>query len=131
MRKIIIVLMVALISLRSGAQQTEISIQKLNVDYLKKSKKQRNTGLILLGSGVTMFTVGTIAMQHSQSKGENEFPFVIDGLAATIASVPFFISAIVNKHKTNISMKREAFMITPNHSSNLVYNSIRFRLNLQ
>ena len=131
MRKIIIVLMVALISLRSGAQQTEISIQKLNVDYLKKSKKQRNTGLILLGSGVTMFTVGTIAMQHSQSKGENEFPFVISGLAATIASVPFFISAIVKKHKANISMKREAFMITPNHSSNLVYNSIRFRLNLQ
>jgi cytochrome c biogenesis factor len=130
MRKIIIGLLIAVAALRSAAQQTEVSIQKLNVDYFKKSKKQRNTGLILLGSGVTMFTVGTIAMQHSQSKGENEFPFVIGGLVTTIASVPFFISAAVNKHKANISMKRDAFMIAPNQRSNLAYNSISFQLNL-
>lgn len=130
MRKIFIGLLIALVALKSGAQQTEVSIQKLNVDYLKKSKKQRSTGLILLGSGITMFTVGTIAMQHSQSKGEDEFPFVVGGLVTTIASVPFFISAAVNKHKANISMRREAFMVTPNQGSNLAYNSISLRLNL-
>lgn len=130
MRKIIIALLIILAALRSVAQQTEVSIQKLNVDYFKKSKKQRNTGLVLLGSGVTMFTGGIIAMQHSQSKGENEFPFVVGGLVTTIASVPFFISAAVNKHKANISMKREAFIITPNQGSNLAYNSISLQLSL-
>ena len=117
-------------ALRSGAQQTEVSIQKLNVDYLKKSKKQRNTGLILLGGGVTMFTVGTIAMQHSNSKGENEFPFVLGGLVTTIASVPFFISSAIAKHKATIYMKREAFMVIPNQERNLTYNSISLRLYL-
>jgi hypothetical protein len=119
-----------MIAFKSKSQQTELNVKMPAKDYLKKSKKQRNTGFIVLGSGVAMFTGGCIAMQHTQSKGEHEFRFVIGGLAAALTSIPFFISAGVNKHKANISMKREAFMITPYQQSNISYASIGFRLDL-
>ena len=97
-------------------------------DYLKKSKKQRTTGFILLGSGAAIFTGGAIAMQHSQSKGGNELPFVLGGLAMSVTSIPFFIASFGSKHKANLYMNNEVLMVTPNINSNIVYNSVGFKI---
>jgi len=130
MKKIFVVIMVTMIVARSGAQRTEVSIQKPYVDYLKKSEIQKSTAFVLLGSGAAMFTGGVIGMQHSQSKGEIETKFMLGGLVSGLASIPFFNSARINKHKAKIYMKHDALMITPNYDSNISYNSIGFRINI-
>lgn len=130
MKKIFLILIVILAAFNSKSQQTASEIKFRATDYFKKSKKQRNTGFILLGSGVAVFTGGVIAMQHSQSKGENEFPFLVGGLAATTASLPFFISARINKHKAKVYLKREAYTICPGKQSNISYNAVTLRFNL-
>ena len=99
-------------------------------DYIKKSRKQRTAGFILLGSGITLMTGGFIATEHSNSKGGNELPFIVGGLVTTITSIPFFISSAINKHKAKVYMKRGALMLTPNRNSNISYNSIGLRLNI-
>jgi hypothetical protein len=113
-----------------NSQQTAIKVESQAADYLKKSKKQRNAGLILSGSGVTIFTAGCILIQHSQSKGENEFPLLAGGLIMTTAGIPFFISAGVNKHKAKVCMKREAIIMTPDNASGVASTSITLRLTL-
>lgn len=130
MKKIVIILIVISNAFSSNSQQTAGKIEKLDTDYLKKSKKQRNTGLILTGSGVTIFTTGCILMQHSQSKGENEFPLLLGGLVMTTAALPFLISAGVNKHKAKVYMKREAIRITPGRATGIASTSITLRLTL-
>ncbi|HET9744603.1 MAG TPA: hypothetical protein VFP97_02755 [Chitinophagaceae bacterium] len=130
MKKIFLILIIMLVAFNSKSQQITSETKILTNDYFKKSKKQRNTGFILLGSGVAMFTGGYIAMQHSQSKGENEFFFLVGGLATTTASLPFFISARISKHKAKVYIKRDAYMITPGKQSNISYSSLNFRINL-
>lgn len=130
MKKIVIILIVISNAFNSNGQQTAGKIEKLDTDYLKKSKKQRNAGLILSGSGVTIFATGCILMQHSQSKGENEFPLLLGGLVMTTAAILFLISAGVNKHKAKVYMKREAIMITPGHATGIASTSTSIILRL-
>ena len=72
--------------------------------YLKKSKTQRTTGWILLGSGVCMVVVGGLTYEQSPLLSSEPQPsntlsdvLVISGLGAMVVSVPFFISAHHNK----------------------------------
>ena len=110
-------------------QLKDIEYRFSSQDYLKKGKKQRTTGFILLGSGATIFTGGAIAMQHSQSKGGNELPFVLGGLAMSVTSIPFLITSYSSKHKAKLYMNQEALMVTPTINSNIVYNSVRLKIN--
>ena len=130
MKKYFSILLLMVIGFNSFSQQLKNKEQKLPGDYLEKSKKQKTTGFILLGSGAAVFTGGTIAMEHSQSKGENEFPFLVCGLAMTITSIPFFISSAGNKHKARIYMRKEALMLTPNIKTGQDYKSIVKKIGL-
>jgi len=130
MKKYFSILLLMVIGFNSFSQQLKNKEQKLPADYLEKSKRQKTTGFILLSSGVAVFTGGAIAMQHSQSKGENEFPFLVGGLAMSVASIPFFIASFSNKHKANIYMRKEALMIDPGFRSNIVIRSIGMTISL-
>lgn len=129
MKKIFIILVMALIAFY-GRSQTEVNLKFPSTDYLKKSKNQRNTGLILLGGGATCVAVGTFVQGHATHKNATGLAIILGGMGTALASLPFFISSAVTKHKVKISMKREALMITPQHQSNISYNSISLRLNL-
>ena len=129
MKKYFVILLLMVFAFNASSQQLKNKEQKTSIDYLKKGKKQKTTGFILLGGGVAMFTGGAIAMEHSQSKGENEFPFVVGGLAMTLTSIPFFISSASNKHKAKIYMKKEALLLAPGIKTGIVYNSIEMKIN--
>lgn len=130
MKKIFIILVMALIAFYGRSQQTEVNLKFPSTDYLKKSKNQRNTGLILLGGGATCVAVGTFVQGHATHKNATGFAIIFGGMGMAVASLPFFISSAVTKQKVKISMKREALMITPQHQSNISYNSISLQLNL-
>ena len=130
MKKYFSILLLMVIGFNSFSQELRNKEQKIPADYLEKSKKQKTTGFILLGSGAAVFTGGAIAMQHSQSKGENEFPFLVGGLAMSIASIPFFISSTSNKHKAKLYMRKEALMLTPNMKTGQDYKSIVIKIGL-
>lgn len=116
-------------AINANSQNLKNNEQKPASHYLEKSKRQKTTGFILLGGGVVAFTGGAIAMEHSKSKGENEFPFVVGGLAMTLTSIPFFISSASNKHKAKIYMKKEALLLAPGVKTGIVYNSIEMKIN--
>lgn len=128
MKKYFGILLLMVTGFNSFSQQLKNKEQKLPVDYLEKSKKQKTAGFILLGSGAAVFTGGVVAMQHSESKGENEFPFMVGGLAMSIVSIPFFISSASNKHKAKLYMRMEALMLTPNMKTGQDINSIGIRI---
>ena len=67
MKKCFCILLLMVIGFNSFSQQLKNKEQKLPVDYLEKSKKQKTTGFILLGGGVAMITSGAIAMPNSTS----------------------------------------------------------------
>src|SRR5258705_11482225 len=123
-----IILFLLMLSVSSvTAQQMVNTMQKVNKDYLKKSKKEKRTAWILLAGGTASFTGGLIAMNHTQSKGGNEFPFVLGGLMATISSVPFFISSAVNKHKARLELHKQAIIIKPG-INNIYQTSVSLKI---
>ena len=130
MKKYFSILLLMVIGFNSFSQQLKNKGQKLPADYLEKSRKQKTTGFILLGSGAAVFSGGAIAVQHSQSKGENEFPFLVGGLAISIASIPFFISSGSNKHKAKLYMRKETLILTPNIKTGQDLNSMGIRIGL-
>ena len=130
MKKYFSILLLLAIGFNSFGQQIKNQEQKLPADYLEKSKRQKTTGFILLGSGAAVFTGGAIAMQHSQSKGENELPFLVGGLAMSIASIPFFISSAGNKHKAKLYLRKVALILTPDVKVGPDYNSIGIKIDL-
>jgi hypothetical protein len=130
MKKYFCILLLTVVAFNTYCQQLKEKEHKLPADYLKKSKKQKTTGFMLLGGGVAMFTGGVIAMEHTQSKGENEFPFVVGGLAMSVASIPFFISSASNKHKAKLYMRKDALMLNLNLKTGVVYNSIGVKIDL-
>ena len=129
MKKYFVILLLMVFAFNANSQQLKNNVQKPTSHYLEKCKKQKTAGFILLGGGVVAFTGGAIAMEHSQSKGENEFPFVVGGLAMTLTSIPFFISSASNKHKAIIYMKKEALQLAPGIKNGIVYNSVEMKIN--
>ena len=99
-------------------------------DHLKKSKKKRNTGLILLGSGAVCFGAGAYALEHARDKNGYGAIIMLGGMGMAAASLYFFISSAITNSKANISMKREALLITPQQQSNISYHSISLQFNL-
>ena len=130
MNKYFVILLLMVFAFNANSQQLKNNEQKTASHYLEKTKRQKTTGFILLGGGVAAFTGGAIAMEHSQSKGENEFPFVVGGLVMTLSSIPFFISSASNKHKAKLYMRKEALMLNPSIETGIVYNSIGIKIDL-
>ena len=126
MRKFIICFLFATAN-NLHAQQLTNKEPQINKDYFKKSKNQKRTGWILLGGGATIFTGGAIAMQHSNSKGGNEVPFILGGMAMAVSSAPFLISSAVNKHKARLELRKQSVLITPN---NINQTSVSLKIDL-
>lgn len=130
MKKIFIVLVIALIAFHGKSQQTGARLKLSATNYLEKSKTQRKTGLLLLGGGAACFGAGAYALEHAGDKNGYGAIIMLGGVGIAAASLPFFISSAITKRKAKISMRREAFMITPHHPSNISYNSVTLRFNL-
>ena len=130
MKKCFCILLLMVIGFNSFSQQLKNKEQKLPVDYLEKSKKQKTTGFILLGGGVAMITSGAIAMPNSTSKGGTEGLIIFGGLTISTASIPFFILSGSNKRKAKLYMRREGLMLTPDIKAGPDYNSIGIRIDL-
>lgn len=84
-----------MLSTISYSQQTSATSTFTKVDYLQKSKNQKKTGLILAGGGVVLEIAGIIAYQY----GNSSIFLFGTGLLSQIASIPFLISARVNKKR--------------------------------
>lgn len=128
--KIFIGFLIAFTVTKSQAQQTEISIQKVNTVYLTKSKTQRATALILLTSGAASYGFGFYALDHTHDKNGYGVLFVFGGIGMAAASLPFFMSSGINKHKAKLQMKREVYKITPYPQNNISYTALCLRLDL-
>jgi len=97
MKKLTVLVLVLLLSVVSYSQQTEPSKSLSREQYLTRSKTRLITGSVLLGAGaITLLTISpstpltTVGVQ------------AILGSAATLASIPFFISSGKNKRKARL-----------------------------
>jgi hypothetical protein len=100
-------------------------------DYLRKSKNQKAFANILLAGGGVLFITGSLTtlrdFGNSSSEPEHDPTLgnilLVTGLAAMVASVPFYIASSKNKKKAvAISFKNErAQQIRNNH---LTYRTI-------
>jgi len=127
--KSIFILGIALaLSLPSFSQEIPVKDSVRSEYYLQKSKSQKTVGFILLGVGATTLAI--------LSKGETDFDVLpvlaIGGLAATVISVPLFISAGKNKRKAmSLSMKKEkAFFPHGGSFAQKSFPAVSIRLNL-
>jgi len=107
MKKLIFFLLVLVVSANSFSQPSTTFASPAKTDYLKKSKHQKTTGLILLSGGVAVVTISIII---SSAKSDIFFLFLGDlvGGGMIIASVPFFNASARNKRKAmSLSFKNE------------------------
>lgn len=114
------------------SQQLKSKEQKLPADYLKKSKRQLKTGIILLGSGAVMFAGGSYVMEHGSCscKSATGPLLMLGGMGMAATSIPFFISSAGNKRKAKLYMKKEALLLTPDIKTRNVYNSIGVKISI-
>lgn len=131
MKKSFIMLFVLAIHFTGFSQQTNPAPVLTKQDYLKKSKNQKTTAWILLGSGTALVIGGGLANAHEiydpnsfeRSYSDKGTPFVITGLAAMAGSIPFFIASSKNKKNAmSMSFRNEpAIQIFKN---SFVYRSV-------
>jgi len=110
-------------------------------DYLKKSKHQKTTAWILLGSGATLILTGII-IPKGEMTHEGFWPTYkndglkntlgLGGLSSMIVSVPFFIASSKNKKRaSSLSLKNEP--VQEPEKNGLAYHlvpSIQLKLSL-
>ena len=110
MKKMTIFFLMLVVSTASFSQQTIEAPPVIQNDYLKKSKNQKTTAWIMLGSGAVLVT-GAILWEYSlalssvwaapESDDINSGPDILSlvGTASMIGSIPFFIASGKNKKK--------------------------------
>jgi hypothetical protein len=95
--------------------------------YMRKSKRSRNTGLILLGGGVLVSGVGALlafgnSNTYNESRENTGGVLLLTGAAAGIASIPFMAIALghSNKAKAMVSSQKTGFGVPGNVSKDIV-----------
>ena len=112
MKKMIILTMLLAFAAASFCQQITPKQDWTETDYYKKSKKQKTTAWILLGSGVALFAGGLIAHYNhvnnpddfedavvSSFGGDDATGVAALGLLVAGGSIPLFIASSKNKKK--------------------------------
>jgi len=109
MKKIIILTMLLALVAASFGQQITPKQDWTETDYYKKSKKQKTTAWILLGSGVALFTGGLIAHYNYLNNQDDPFAGLTEvttgevvatvGVLLAGGSIPLFIASSKNKKK--------------------------------
>jgi len=120
MKKVLLLFVLGIISLAGYSQSKK---QEISKDYyLQKSKKQRTTGWVLLGSGTALGIVAIIGSTE-ESNEENWFlggskktatgiTLGAVGAASSLASIPFFINARKNSTKASqLSLDSQRYII--------------------
>ena len=103
MKKVITTFVLLLIVVNVFCQQIINQYQTKDF-YLQKSRDQIVTGCVLFGLGTVMIVGGAFALNKSLEKSSlaiaDSYRFVISaGTIFDLASIPFFISAAMNKSK--------------------------------
>lgn len=78
------------------------SKQEMYNFYISKSKKQKKTAWILLGSGVVAMGVGSVIAYNSEAftnKADAGIVLALAGTLTTVSSIPVFIVSGSNKRK--------------------------------
>jgi hypothetical protein len=120
MKKILILcLLLAFASKIFSQVDTATHNTSVKTNYLKKSKNQKTTAWILLGTGTAMMVTGILVGRNSV---ENEPPFgdpndtvsggvlFASGVVVDLASVPFFIAGAKNKGRAMAVTMRNDFV---------------------
>ena len=105
---IVVALFFATIQSNTYAQDSVVNRQISN-DLLEKSKRQKTTALILIGTGGAAFIYGLSGFSRgfidftSDKKGPSQMHGIAlgYGLLAPLVSIPFFIKSGQNKRKAN------------------------------
>lgn len=120
MKTITALLLVLFLTASAFSQTQNAAFSK--EDYLQKSKSQKTTGWVLLAGGTTMAVAGAIIMDNSDIFDSNSnfdmggYLF-LGGLAADLASIPFFISSAKNARKAATISFNFQKMYFPQHNT--------------
>lgn len=130
MKHITICLTLLIFSTFSFSQQKNSTQNITKQDYLQKSKHQKKTAWILAGGGVILQISGAIAYKYGSA---GLFLFGA-GLLSEAVSIPFFISAGINKRKSkraSLSFKLETTPDIQLRTTSFLPNSkLSLKLNL-
>lgn len=158
MRKISVSLLIVLFAIQLvKGQKIDTSVRRspqvLHDMYLQKYKANKTVGWLLLGSGIGMM-IGSVAINlshgilgggsllanlngsptttssNSNNNGSRGVWLAYAGGAATLASIPFFISAGSNKTKAGLALKEEAITIAGRRVDKSGYTAIAFTIQL-
>lgn len=103
MNRLIICAMLLVTTTAGFSQQTNPSPVLTKQDYLQKSRHQKTAAWVLLSTGIFSTALGTVRFNFAGSDGEVDNSastiFLVSGLAAMGASIPFFIASSKNKKK--------------------------------
>jgi hypothetical protein len=105
----------------SFSQKMNDSIPSVQKDYLQKSKNQKTAAWILLGGGAALMTTSLIMAVPKVTSLDPESDYtaenilLVTGTAATLGSIPLFISSGKNKRKavnlnTSIQMEKATIL---------------------
>lgn len=118
MNKLIAVSLLLTITLTISGQQDPIFVPgTTKEDYLKKSKNQKTTAWVLLGTGSLSVLLGSIEVNPDYGDATNRPFLVIGGLVLIGASIPCFIAAARNKKKAAAISFRNQFVPQINNGS--------------
>ncbi|MEL1241970.1 hypothetical protein [Flavobacterium flavipallidum] len=109
-------------------------------NYLEKSKKQKRTGWIILGTGLGLGAVGGLVQlrnSNTTSYGSGfDFDFTgvyiaIGGGVVALASIPCFISAAKNKKMAlSITMNQQNILLPINNEFVIKHPSLSLKIEL-
>ena len=111
MKRIIFCTMFLMISTISFSQDQNPTTTFTQQDYLQKSKQQKKTALILAGGGLILELAGVLTYHQ----GPASLGLFGAGLLSQVVSIPFFISAGVNKHKSKKASVSFMLETTPHY----------------
>jgi len=108
MKKIIVLTLLLIISAASFSQQTTTSPRLTKVDYLKKSKRQKTTAIILTVACPVLILSPALIGANSGFSAVLSYSFTALGCLCLPASIPFFVASSRNKRKgMSLSFKNE------------------------
>jgi hypothetical protein len=137
MKQIVTLLILILFSMQLvSAQKTDTSSLRspqASYDfYMRKHKTNHIIGWSCLGGGTAML-IGGIAIKVNNGFLSNNSQgqwLTYLGLATTVASIPFFISAGTNKLKARLSLKAQSISIGNYTPDKLRYATVAFTISL-
>ncbi len=146
MKKTFIFLMLMGLFLASFSQTMTGSSQQIQTDFLKKSKRQGTTGIVLVSGGTALFITGLAVYPRDydwlfgttpekDSRANTAGVLILSGLVCIAASGPFFFLSSANKRKarntSSIGFKMEKAMVLQQQSfSQRSYPSLSLKIPL-